>query len=273
MNSYQCTSCFVYECTDEEVQTGAKYYGLHLGRVKVPMEESDPRIDGEGRPPNFYYNQMDILANSAKKSNESWDWVVTYPNDVIGLAQNNFMNLSTPLALYAVVSKELGGQLEWPGSQSFYAMATTFTSSKLHADFCLWAAQEPKASNQDFNVINGDIQVWENLWPKLAKRFGCTVKEDQFSGKENSTLSSRLELDPIPPVMDYAAREAGLKGSDYARPSAIEARIDLEKWSQLPEVKKAWEKVASRHGLEHDVFEKATWGFLKCELSFHRLSY
>ena len=46
--------------------TGAKQYGLHLGRVKTPMEESDPRIDGPGRPPNFYYRQQDILAEEVR---------------------------------------------------------------------------------------------------------------------------------------------------------------------------------------------------------------
>lgn len=34
--------------------TGAKQYGVHLGPVKNPMEETDPWIDGKGRPPNFY---------------------------------------------------------------------------------------------------------------------------------------------------------------------------------------------------------------------------
>ena len=60
--------------------TGAKQYGLHLGRPKNPMVESDPRIDGPGRPPNFYYGQQDVLKE--KSAQAGWDWVVTYPNDV-----------------------------------------------------------------------------------------------------------------------------------------------------------------------------------------------
>lgn len=34
--------------------TGAKQYGVHLGPVKAPMEETDARINGLGRPPNVY---------------------------------------------------------------------------------------------------------------------------------------------------------------------------------------------------------------------------
>lgn len=71
--------------------TGAKNYGVHLGPVKCPMEESDHWIEGRGRPPNFYYRQQRILqemgARSAEKvGGRGWDWAVTYPNDVIGVA-------------------------------------------------------------------------------------------------------------------------------------------------------------------------------------------
>jgi hypothetical protein len=38
--------------------TGCKQYGVHLGPVKCPMKESDPWIEGPGRPPNFYYTQQ-----------------------------------------------------------------------------------------------------------------------------------------------------------------------------------------------------------------------
>ena len=53
--------------------TGAKQYGVHLGPVKVPMEETDPWIEGPGRPPNFYYRQQYILKDASKGKN--WDWV------------------------------------------------------------------------------------------------------------------------------------------------------------------------------------------------------
>ena len=34
--------------------TGAKQYGVHLGAPKNPMEESDPWVESEGRPPLFF---------------------------------------------------------------------------------------------------------------------------------------------------------------------------------------------------------------------------
>lgn len=69
------------------------------------MLETDPWIEGKDRPPNFYYTQQRILHTAAEKG--EWEWVVTYPNDVIGVARGNFMNLSTSLGIYTSVSKEL----------------------------------------------------------------------------------------------------------------------------------------------------------------------
>lgn len=37
-----------------------------------------------------------------------------YPNDVIGVARADFMNLLTTLAFYAAISMELTGGLEFP---------------------------------------------------------------------------------------------------------------------------------------------------------------
>ena len=239
--------------------TGAKQYGLHFGRPKNPMVESDPRVDDPSRPPNFYYCQQDILKELSASA--SWDWVVTYPNDVIGVASNNFMNLTTSLGLYATVCKEMGGEMPWPGSETFYHAATTFTSSKLQADFCIWAALEPKCGNQAFNVVNGDVESWQSLWLKVAVRFGCTVPKDQLSRKADSSLYTKTEISDKPPIINHASA-MGLEGSNLLRPSTLEGRIDLTKWSQREDVKAAWTQLAKREGLSEDVFAKSPWGFL-----------
>ena len=236
--------------------TGAKQYGVHLGACKNPMEESDPWVEGEGRLPNFYYRQQRILAEKAKGSN--WDWVVTYPNDVIGVAKGNFMNLATSLGLYCAISKELDGNLMFPGSETFYTLFDSFTYSRLHADFSLWAALEPKCSNQAFNVVNGDSESWQNMWPKLARRFHCHIPRNQFSVHVPDS-DSVMNLAKKPPFADTAA-ERGLEGR--VKQSAVEQKIDLIRWSQRDDVKKAWQSLAERDGLDKDALGKATWGFL-----------
>ncbi|EON65106.1 hypothetical protein W97_04342 [Coniosporium apollinis CBS 100218] len=235
--------------------TGAKQYGVHLGQPKNPMVESDPWLTGPDRPPNFYYRQQEVLHTYCK--DKPIDWVVTYPNDVIGFAKGNFMNLGTSVGLYAAVTKEMGQELVFPGSETFYTRFDCFTFSRLHAQFCVWAALEPRAGNEAFNVVNGDAESWQNLWPKLAARFGLKVKEDQFL--QDAPDASTAELAERPPLAEVE-KEVGLVGK--VKQSKVEQRIDLTKWSQKPEVKKAWQSLADREGLEKDAFEKATWDFL-----------
>jgi len=239
--------------------TGAKQYGLHLGRPRNPMYEDDPWVEGEGRPPNFYYTQQRILHKSAAKN--GFSWVVTYPNDVIGVAKQNFMNLSTAVAMYILVSKEMnqGAEVPWPGSEAFYTASETFTWAKYHADFCIWASQTEKAGNQAFNVVNGDVVSWQSLWPKMVQYFGGKVPAKQFADSKEEVS---MELAPKPPIADQAT-SMGLEGSDYTKQSKVEGRVDLMKWSQMGDVKKAWQTIAEREGLDEKGWEGATWGFLQ----------
>ncbi|KAK4454715.1 nad dependent epimerase dehydratase [Podospora aff. communis PSN243] len=225
--------------------TGAKQYGVHLGQPKNPMIETDPWLRDSKHP------------HLLLRETPNTSWVVTYPNDVIGFAKGNYMNLASSIGIYAAVTKELGQDLIWPGSETFYTKFDSFTDSKLHAKFSLWAAQEPKAANQAFNVVNGDVQSWQDLWPRVARRFGMVVKPDQFAGE--SELANTTVL-PAPAPITLVAREIGLEGK-IGR-SEMAQRVNLERWSRTEEVKRAWERLAQREGLEGGAFGKATWGFL-----------
>ncbi|CAI4217743.1 unnamed protein product [Parascedosporium putredinis] len=211
--------------------TGAKQYGVHLGAPKNPMDESDPWLTDDRFPPNFYYRQQDILKKFGEKNGVPW--TVTYPND------------------------ELGQDLVFPGSEEFYTKFDCFTSADLHAEFVDWAIDQDQTGNQAFNVVNGDIQSWQSLWPLLARRFGVKVKEDQFDGP--AELRSESTLWDTPPLSVFE-KEAGLKGR--VRPGKLQQNIDIVKWSEREDVRQAWARLAERHGLQQDALEKATWSFL-----------
>lgn len=220
------------------------------------MEESDTWLEGNDWPPNFYYVQQNILKEEASKA--SFDWVVTYPNDVIGFAKGNFMNLTTTLGLFASVVKELGSKtLPWPGSTEFYGYFDCLTDADLHAEFCRWAATSPNTSNQAFNVVNGDAITWSSMWSKVANHFGLEVDPSELSKPPED--HKVMELAPNPPVSIYA-KENGLEGS--YKQSVVEMRINLANWSQRKDVLEAWNRLAEREGLQKDSFEKATWFFL-----------
>lgn len=66
------------------LQTGAKNYGVHLGRARSPYTESDPRVTLE---PNFYYPQEDLLYDYCK-SNAGTSWNIVCPAWIIGAVNN-----------------------------------------------------------------------------------------------------------------------------------------------------------------------------------------
>lgn len=246
--------------------TGCKQYGVHLGQPKNPMLETDPWLRDESKwPPNFYYRQQDILHSfcGPEGKHKEISWTVTYPNDVIGYVTGNFMNLASGMAIYAAVNKELGRDLEFPGSETFYTKFDSFTNSKLHAQFCAWAALEPKAANQAFNVVNGDVQSWQDLFPRVAQRFGMKVKADQFAKPADEKLANKVQMtEQAPQPVTILAKECGLEGTDKSvPPSQLEQRISLAKWAETEEVKSAWNRLAEREGLQKDALEKATWAF------------
>jgi len=277
--------------------TGAKQYGVHLGAVKNPMLESDPWLTGPEWPPNFYYNQQNILREFCSTHNK--EWTVTYPNDVIGYAYGNFMNLALAIAIYASVTRELGQELVFPGAPEFYTKFDSFTSSKLHAEFCAWAALEPRAANEAFNVVNGDTESWQNLWPKVASRFDVKVKPDQFASGFRSASTSgekgdasagawtKVIKDRLPasltshgdknqptstplykkPPVSAIAPSVGLEGHPITTQSNLVKQIDLVQWAQREDVKSAWQTIAKRDSVREDALEKATWDFLQFVLS------
>ncbi|KAI0434181.1 NAD(P)-binding protein [Xylaria sp. FL1042] len=254
--------CFVLTC-------GLKQYGVHQGQPKNPMREDDPGflfwLEQEDRPPNFYYTQQRILEKAADDSGNRWSWTVTYPQDVVGFARANFMNLTSSLGLYCAVNKEIeGSKLVFPGNKQNYLAFNDWTSARHHAKFCLWAGTAQNANNQRFNVVNGDVQSWQDLWPRLAKRYGCTIPDKMFPSPDGERQaypgyeSSVVKLHARPPVAEVEAR-LGLK--DEFKQSIVYNQIDLTKWAQRPEVVKAWESIRDRHGLEQGVWDNATWAF------------
>jgi len=66
---------------------GTKWYGNHLGPFKTPAKEDDPRH----MPPNFYYDQQDLVA--ARQRGKSWTWSTARPHAICGFATGNPMNL------------------------------------------------------------------------------------------------------------------------------------------------------------------------------------
>lgn len=152
---------------------GAKAYGAHLGMYKTPAKETDARHF----PPNFYYSQEDFLREHSR--NKNWTWTALRPDIVIGIAIGNPMNLATLIAVYATLCKELNIPMRFPGNSRAYKALVNVTDATLLAKGMEYTALNDKCNNEIFNVTNGDIFRWEELWPKFGKYFNIDIAEPQ----------------------------------------------------------------------------------------------
>ncbi len=165
---------------------GGKAYGADLGPFKTPAREDDPRL----MPPNFYYDQEDLLR---ARGVGRWRFTALRPEAVCGYAVGNPMNLAMVIAVYAALSKELGLPLRFPGSEAAYRALYQVTSADILAEVTDWAGQSAAAEDQIFNITNGDQFRWQHMWPRIADMFGMAC------------------VDPVPmPLASYMADKGPL---------------------------------------------------------------
>lgn len=145
---------------------GTKYYGMHLGPFRTPAHEDDPRPDF----PNFYYDQQDMLAERQRGRN--WAWSASRPTFIYDFAPERARNAITVIGAYAALCRELGMAFDFPGSAAAFDAARDLTDASLLARAMVYVSTAPTGRNQAFNVANGDVVRWRDLWPKLAAYFG-----------------------------------------------------------------------------------------------------
>ncbi len=145
---------------------GTKWYGMHLGPFPTPAREDQPRH----LPPNFYYDQQDLLA--ARQQGRKWSWSASRPNFLCDFAPERARNAPAVMGAYAAICRELGTPLDFPGTEACYRALAEVTDAGQLARAMLFLATSDRARNQAFNVTNGDLYRWSNFWPRLAEAFG-----------------------------------------------------------------------------------------------------
>ena len=148
---------------------GYKVYGAHLGPFATPAREDDPGH----LPPEFNVSQQEYLEGAS--ADARWTWSALRPSVACGTALGNPMNLVNVLAVYASMCKELGLPLRFPGKPGAYDTLLEMTDAGLLARAAVWAATTPACANQAFNITNGDLFRWNQMWPVLASLFDVPV--------------------------------------------------------------------------------------------------
>jgi hypothetical protein len=104
-----------------------------------------------------------------------------------------------------------------------------------------WAAEAPTARNETFNITNGDVFVWQNVWPSIAKELGVEPGPDkslsmaEFLPSKAETWSRVVERYglksiPLPALLGESHHYADFTfayGAQHRPPPALVSTIKL----------------------------------------------
>ena len=145
---------------------GTKAYGVHVRPLNVPAREGRSEMYEQ---PNFYWAQENFLrALQQGKAGlgKNWHWSILRPVLIVGEAVGGAMDLIPPLGVYAAMLREQGRALDYPAGAARVSQAVDVD---LLARAIAWSGEAEAARNEAFNVTNGDVFTWENVWPAIAE--------------------------------------------------------------------------------------------------------
>ena len=140
---------------------GTKAYGVHVRPLMVPAREGRSEMYEQ---PNFYWAQENFLREL--QQGKVWHWSILRPVLIVGETIGGAMDLIPPLGVYAAMLREQGRALDYPAGAARVSQAVDVD---LLARAIAWAGEAEAARNEAFNVTNGDVFTWENVWPAIAE--------------------------------------------------------------------------------------------------------
>ncbi|MEQ8283926.1 MAG: SDR family oxidoreductase [Parvibaculum sp.] len=180
---------------------GTKAYGAHVRPLAVPARENRDEMKEQ---PNFYWEQENYIR--AKQQGRDWRWTIFRPQIIFGFSLGAAMNLIPAIGVYGALLKEEGKPLAYPGGRASVLEAV---DADLLADAVAWAGARQDAGNEIFNVTNGDVFVWRNVWSAIADALGMEAGPD-------APLSLGAEMPKRAEAWDAVRRKHDLAAPDIA---------------------------------------------------------
>jgi nucleoside-diphosphate-sugar epimerase len=186
---------------------GTKAYGAHVRRIPVPARADRDELKSQA---NFYWNQEAYLRG--KQKDRHWEMTIIRPQIVFGDTVGAAMNPLAAIGLYAALLKDAGEPLHYPGSgpdQVFEAADAELVGRAIR-----WSGTTGHGRNQSFNITNGDVFVWRQVWPAIADALGMKVGEERpqllaqllpSRGQDWDRLRHKHHL-AAPALMDFAGK-------------------------------------------------------------------
>lgn len=151
------------------LQTGAKNYGIHIGRARTPALESDPQP--KNLAPNFYYKQEATLFNYCK-THPGTSWNIIMPSWIIGAVNNAQINGLFPFAVYAAVQARKNERLYFPGDWKLWQDECHHATAMLTGYLAEWVVLEGKCRNEAFNSQDTSPVSWDRVFEEVGRWFG-----------------------------------------------------------------------------------------------------
>ena len=149
---------------------GTKAYGAAVQPMRVPGRESQDRVEH----PNFYWLQEDYLRETSERTGISF--TILRPQLIVGPNHGVVMNLPPIIGAYAAIRQAEGKPFSFPGGADWVWEAV---DTRLVGDACLWAATNPVAHGETYNLTNGEVFSWRDMWPALATTLGVDIGPDE----------------------------------------------------------------------------------------------
>lgn len=149
---------------------GTKAYGAAIQAMRVPGRESQGRVEH----PNFYWLHEDYIAGKAARS--GFSYTILRPQLIVGPNHGVVMNLPPVVGAYAALRHHEGLPFSYPGGADWVWEAVDV---RLVGDACVWAATNDCAQGETYNLTNGEVFMWRDMWPAIADVLGVETGPDE----------------------------------------------------------------------------------------------
>lgn len=180
------------------VLQGTKAYGLLEKQMRIPGRESQPRVVH----PNFYWLQEDYIREKSETC--GFTFTIFRPQVIVGPNYGVNLNPIPVIGAFAAMRHEEGLPFPFTGMARLVLEAT---DCDLVGDACVWASTHEIASGETYNLTNGEVFCWSDLWPAFGDAMGVDIGEDEsialveyFSTRAGlwETITKKHDLLPIP---------------------------------------------------------------------------
>ncbi|KAM0343536.1 hypothetical protein ACHAPU_008431 [Fusarium lateritium] len=212
------------------LQTGGKNYGMHIGRVRRPVVESDPQP--RHLQANFYYPMEDAMKEYCKRHPET-SWNVIRPAGIIGITHNSPLNMLYPFGVYAATQAKKDEPLRFGGDFSSWQFECCHSTARLTGYLSEWAVLEDECANEAFNAVDGGVLSWDRFFNELSRWFGVQKGVIEPKGDEKTQ------------TIEFAGGERAPLG--YGPPLRSNIQFKLADWFKEEENKKAWDEIMKQN--------------------------